>query len=382
MKFTKLTSRLLFERRFKKEMSKISGSMDLLDRKGTNDATTLRRTFGKDMSKSFYSKPPSTSLISELAAKAGRSTEAATFKRLLNKYPGSGVKAFKLAVIKGQRKVDAVTKRLGIHGPAFEQMQWKKWGTWQSRRPLINKDSPKAFVIKGTTYHPGKQLSDAKKLQKFETYMKTTTPKNLRVNPIKKNFLQDDDPKRGLKSMRLDKEGSHMKSLPSEGRSIGKSLDPVNINYNTYKKSQLVNMAKGEVAKGQKPFTNVQKVAVMAAGKKGLKSFVDIELPAGSTKLYGVHHIVKTGKTYSKRFGQFRLSTNKDMFKDQSRGIKNNLRKNPINVKPMSYLKNPSTIIPEFTEKTKIIGSKTKKVTATGKYKWRKGRKNKIYVIE
>ena len=106
MKFTKLTSRLLFERRFKKEMSKISGSMDLLDRKGTNDATTLRRTFGKDMSKSFYSKPPSTSLISELAAKAGRSTEKATFTRLQKRYPDSKrslIRAFKIAEIKGDR---------------------------------------------------------------------------------------------------------------------------------------------------------------------------------------------------------------------------------------------------------------------------------------
>ena len=385
MKFTRLTGKLLFERRFKKEMSKISGSMDLLDTKATNDAITLRRTFGKDMSQSFYSNPPTTSLRSELAAKAGRSTEKATFTRLQKKYPDSKrslIRALKIAEIKGQRKVVAVTKRLNAPNPAFEQMQWKKWGTWQSHRPLINKDSPKAFVIKGTTYHPGKQLSDARKLQKFETYMKTTTPKHLRVKPIKKNFLQDDDPKRGLKSMRLDKEGSHMKSLPSEGRSIGKSLDPVNIDYNKYKKSQLVKMAKGDVAKGQTPFTNKQRVDVMAAGKKGLKSFVDIELPDSSTALYGVHHIVKTGKTYSKRFGQFRLPTNKDMFKDQSRGIKNNLRKNPINVKPISYLKNPSTPIPEFTEKIKVFGSKTKKVTTTGTYKWRKGRKNKIYVIE
>ena len=40
-----------------------------------------------------------------------------------------------------------------------------------------------------------------------------------------------------------------------------------------------------------------------------------------------------------------------------------------------------ATPIPEFTEKIKVFGSKTKKVTTTGTYKWRKGRKNKIYVI-
>jgi hypothetical protein len=356
MKFTRLTGKLLFERRFKKSISKFSGS---LASNTTNDATTLRRTFGKDMSRSFYSKPPTTSLTSELAAKAGRSTEKATFTRLQKRYPDSKrslIRAFKIAEIKGQRKVAAVTKRLDIPSPASEKMQWKKWGTWQSRRPLIDKDSPKAFVIKGTTYHPGTQLSDAKKLQKFETYMKTTTPKHLRVKPLKKNFLQDDDPKRGLKSMRLDKEGSHMKSLPSEGRSIKGSNEPINMNFDTYTKSQLVKMAKGDVAKGQTPFTNKQRVDVMAAGKKGLKSFVDIELPDSSTALYGVHHIVKTGKTYSKRYGQFRLSTNKG--------------------------RSPSTPIPEFTEKIKVFGSKTKKVTTTGTYKWRKGKRNKMYVIE
>ena len=365
MKFTRLTGKLLFERRFKKSISKFSGS---LASNTTNDATTLRRTFGKDMSQSFYSKPPTTSLTSELAAKAGRSTEKATFTRLQKRYPDSKrslIRAFKIAEIKGQRKVAAVTKRLDIPSPASEKMQWKKWGTWQSRRPLIEKGS-----------------LGGKKLQKFETYMRTTTPKHLRQKPMQKTFLRNDDPKRGLKSMRLDKEGSHMQTYGSEGRSIGGSNEPINMNFDTYKKSQLVKMAKGEVAKSQtitplkirsdavikntkqrssfnftqKPFTNKQRVDVMAAGKKGLKSFVDVELPDSSTALYGVHHIVKTGKTYSKRFGQFRLPTNKG--------------------------RSPSTPIPEFTEKIKVFGSKTKKVTTTGTYKWRKGKRNKMYVIE
>jgi hypothetical protein len=362
MKFTRLTGKLLFERRFKKEMSKISGSMDLLDTKATNDAITLRKTFGKDMSRSFYSKPSTTSLTSELAAKAGRSTEKATFTRLQKRYPDSKrslIRAFKIAEIKGQRKVAAVTKRLDIPSPASEKMQWKKWGTWQSRRPLIDKDSPKAFVIKGTTYHPGTQLSGGRKLQKFETYMRTTTPKHLRVKPMKKNFLQDDDPKRGLKSMRLDKEGSHMQTYGSEGRSIGGSNEPINMNFDRYKKSQLVKMSKGQVAKGQKPFTNSQKVAVMAAGKKGLKSFIDVEIPTGDTALIAQNYLVKVGKNYHKRYGKFNLPTNTKKFAS-----------------------NPSTPIPEFTEKIKVFGSKTKKVTTTGTYKWRKGKINKMYVIE
>ena len=305
--------------------------------------------------------------LTELAAKAGRSTEKATFTRLQKRYPGSdrsSIRSFKIAKIKGERKVQALSKRLDIANPRSIQIQHKKGKEWTFSRPLIEKGS-----------------LGGKKLRRFETYV-NKKPKNFSQKPMKKNFLQDDDPKRALKSMRLDKEGSHMKMNPMEGRSIGKSLDPVNIDYNTYKKSQLVKMAKGEVAKSQiikplkirsdavykntkprssfnftqKPFTNKQRVDVMEAGKKGLRTFIDKEVPAGSTKLYGVHHVVKTGKTYSKRFGQFRLPSNTG--------------------------RSPSTIIPEFTEKTKIIGNKTKKVTATGTYKWRKGKKNKMYVIE
>jgi hypothetical protein len=279
--------------------------------------------------------------LTELAAKAGRSTEKATFTRLQKRYPGSNrslIRSYKIAKIKGERKVQALSKRLDIANPRSIQIQHKKGKEWTFSRPLIEKGS-----------------LGGKKLRRFESYV-NKRPKNFSQKPMKKNFLQDDDPTRGLKSMRIDKEASYMKGQPSEGRSIGKSLDPVNIDYNKYKKSQLVKMARGEVAEGQTPFTNSQKIKVMAAGQKGLRTFIDTELPSGSTKLYGIKHIVKTGKTYSKRFGQFRLPSNTG--------------------------KSPSTIIPEFTEKTKIIGSKTKKVTATGTYKWRKGRKNKIYVIE
>jgi len=305
--------------------------------------------------------------LTELAAKAGRSTEKATFTRLQKRYPGSdrsSIRSFKIAKIKGERKVQAISKRLDIANPRSIQIQHKKGKEWTFSRPLIEKGS-----------------LGGKKLRRFETYV-NKKPKNFSQKPMKKNFLQDDDPNRALKSMRLDKEGSHMRGNVTEGRSIGTSLDPVNINYNTYKKSQLVKMAKGEVGKSQiikplkirsdavvkntkprssfnftqKPFTNSQKVKVMEAGNKGLKTFIDREVPVGSGKLYGVHHVVKTGKTYSKRFGQFRLPSNTG--------------------------RSPSTIIPEFTEKTKIIGNKTKKVTATGTYKWRKGKKNKMYVIE
>ena len=42
--------------------------------------------------------------VKELLLKAGRSTEKTVFKRLLKKYPGSGVRAYKVAQQKGLRK--------------------------------------------------------------------------------------------------------------------------------------------------------------------------------------------------------------------------------------------------------------------------------------
>ena len=54
--------------------------------------------------------------LKELVWKAGRSTEKATFKRMLKKYPGSPVKAFKLSQQKGLRKVESLGKRHGVEG--------------------------------------------------------------------------------------------------------------------------------------------------------------------------------------------------------------------------------------------------------------------------
>ena len=54
--------------------------------------------------------------VKELLLKAGRSTEKATFKRLLKKYPGSGVKAYKVAQQKGLRKTFALGQKMGVEG--------------------------------------------------------------------------------------------------------------------------------------------------------------------------------------------------------------------------------------------------------------------------
>ena len=54
--------------------------------------------------------------LKELVWKAGRSTERTTFTRMLNKYPGSGVRAYKVAQQKGLRKFQSLGKRLGVEG--------------------------------------------------------------------------------------------------------------------------------------------------------------------------------------------------------------------------------------------------------------------------
>ena len=54
--------------------------------------------------------------LKELVWKAGRSTEKATFKRMLKKYPGSGVRAYTVAQQKGLRKVQSLGKKLGVEG--------------------------------------------------------------------------------------------------------------------------------------------------------------------------------------------------------------------------------------------------------------------------
>ena len=54
--------------------------------------------------------------LKELVWKAGRSTERTTFTRMLKKYPGSWVRAYKIAQQKGLRKVQSLGKKLGVEG--------------------------------------------------------------------------------------------------------------------------------------------------------------------------------------------------------------------------------------------------------------------------
>ena len=108
--------------------------------------------------------------VKELFWKAGRTTEEVTFKRLLKKHPTQAKRALKVAQLKGVKKVQALGKRHGVEGLGA--------------------------YTKGPKVKPSR---------------------------YQKSFLKDDDPKRALKSMRLDREGSHMKGLPTEPR---ESFDP------------------------------------------------------------------------------------------------------------------------------------------------------------
>ena len=54
--------------------------------------------------------------LKDLVWKAGRTTEKTAFTRMLKKYPGSPVRAFKLSQQKGLRKVESLGKRLGVTG--------------------------------------------------------------------------------------------------------------------------------------------------------------------------------------------------------------------------------------------------------------------------
>ena len=54
--------------------------------------------------------------VKELIWKAGRKTEEVTFKRLIKKHPKQGIRAYKLAQIKGKKKVLALGKRHSVEG--------------------------------------------------------------------------------------------------------------------------------------------------------------------------------------------------------------------------------------------------------------------------
>ena len=54
--------------------------------------------------------------LKDLVWKAGRTTERTAFTRMLKKYPGSPVRAFKLSQQKGLRKVESLGKRLNVQG--------------------------------------------------------------------------------------------------------------------------------------------------------------------------------------------------------------------------------------------------------------------------
>lgn len=290
--------------------------------------------------------------IKELVLKAGRSTEKTTFKRLQKRYPGSErskIRAFKISQIKGEKKVQSLTKRFGIESSSALKTQFKSKGEWGFKEPFID--------VKGT-----------RKLRRFKAYIIPKAPKKLSQTKIQKTFLRDDDPTKALKSMRLDKEGSHMRGLPTEPRHTKGVGDVIDWDYKKWKKSKFITMSKGEIAKGQKPFTNYEKVKVMKAGKKGLEKHIDRELSVGTTVLVNKLHAVKHGKKWTKSIGKFRVPAKQ--FGPEELKIKY-----PIG-QPAEYITKKKILHPITRKK---IGEK---ITGSGTYRWRKGKKHKIFSIE
>ena len=286
--------------------------------------------------------------LKNLVWKAGRKTEEVTFKRLQKRFPGSErskIRAFKIAKIKGEKKVQSLTKRLGTKSSSTLKTQYKSKGEWTFKEPFID--------VKGT-----------RKLRRFKAYILPKAPKKLSQTKIQKTFLRDDDPTKALKSMRLDKEGSHMRGLPTEPRHTKGVGDVIDWDYNKFKKTEFIKMSKGIGAKGQKPFTNAQKVTIMEKGKKGLERHIDRELSSGTTKIIGKFHAVKHGKNWTKSYGKFRVPAKK-----------------------ISGVKYPVAGPPKYVTKKRILDPRTgkkigEKITGSGTYKWRKGKKNKIFSIE
>jgi len=54
--------------------------------------------------------------VKDFVLKAGRSTEAATFRRLIKKFPKQGTRIYKVSQQKGLRKVQSLSNRLGVTG--------------------------------------------------------------------------------------------------------------------------------------------------------------------------------------------------------------------------------------------------------------------------
>jgi len=287
--------------------------------------------------------------IKELVLKAGRSTEKTTFKRLQKRYPGSErskIRAFKIAQIKGEKKVQSLTKRFGIESSSSLKTQFKSKGEWTFKEPFID--------VKGT-----------RKLRRFKAYILPKAPKKLSQTKIQKTFLRDDDPTKALKSMRLDKEGSHMRGLPTEPRHTKGVGDVIDWDYKKYKKSEFLKMSKGIGAKGQKPFTNAQKVTIMEKGRKCIERHIDRELSYNQTMLVNKLHAVKHGKRWTKSIGKFRVPAKKF----------GHCVKHPVG-QPTEYIIKKRILDPRTRKK---IGEK---ITGSGTYKWRKGKKHKIFSIE
>ena len=150
--------------------------------------------------------------IGELFLKAGRTTEKVSFKRLIKKFPGQGVKAHKLAQLKGLKKVKALSERHGIKGITSIKDRPKTFYKAKKGSGL-----PKGMTYEEMGWAPAAALSAEAKAVKaaqapkalvkkyFKTYQKVKTkPKSWKKRTEVKSFWRA-KVKSELKAAKLDR---------------------------------------------------------------------------------------------------------------------------------------------------------------------------------
>ena len=150
--------------------------------------------------------------IGELFLKAGRTTEKVSFKRLIKKFPGQGVRAHKLAQLKGLKKVKALSERHGIKG--ITSIKDRPSTFYKAKK---GSGLPKGMDYESMGWAPAAELSAEAKAVKaaqapkalvkkyFKTYQKVKTkPKSWKKRTEVKSFWRA-KVKSELKVAKLDR---------------------------------------------------------------------------------------------------------------------------------------------------------------------------------
>ena len=99
--------------------------------------------------------------VKDFVLKAGRSTEAATFRRLIKKFPRQGTRIYKVSQQKGLRKVQSLSNRLGITSGTLQDTSGTKGlargGPVRANKAyVVGEEGPEIMIAKSS----GKVLSN------------------------------------------------------------------------------------------------------------------------------------------------------------------------------------------------------------------------------